>query len=75
MDHWVEIEVVDDAKRVKYYYKCPKCGHRVNDLTLSIRKRDGSLVITKEEYSWVPAKSRVGTTKKTMIRNENTFSS
>ncbi len=52
MEYRVEIEFGENgAKRIRYYYRCPRCGYRENDLVLMIR-RDGAgkIVIEKEEY-------------------------
>lgn len=63
MEHWVEIEIFDGGKKIKYYYKCPRCSYRVNDLILSVKRRNGTVIIIKEEYK-TPIKSRVGNIRK-----------
>ena len=63
MEHWVEIEIANGGKQIKYYYKCPRCSYRVNDLVLSIKRQNGAIVVTKEEYK-TPMRSRVGNIKR-----------
>jgi len=60
MEYWVEIEIGDGFKKVKYYYKCPRCGYRLQDETLIIKRNSGGIVLEKEEYRLIAARSRVG---------------
>ncbi len=62
MEFWVEIEYVEDAKRIKYYYKCPRCGYRLQDAVITLRRSNGGLVIEREEYIQL-RQSRVGATR------------
>jgi len=51
MEYWVEMESGGDgARRVKYYYKCPRCGYRVFDAVVTVRRVDGFIVLEKEEF-------------------------
>ncbi len=62
MEFWVEIEYVEGAKRIKYYYKCPRCGYRLQDAVITLRRSNGGLVIEREEYIQL-RQSRVGATR------------
>jgi C4-type Zn-finger protein len=60
MEYWVEIELGDGYKKIKYYYKCPRCGYRLQDETIIIRRNGSSLVVEREEYRFVGIRSKVG---------------
>ncbi|KSW12261.1 hypothetical protein CF15_05790 [Pyrodictium occultum] len=52
MEYRVEIEFGSDgAKRIRYYYRCPRCGYRLPDMTIIVRPgSNGGMVIETEEY-------------------------
>jgi C4-type Zn-finger protein len=60
MEYWVEIELESSgARRIKYYYKCPRCGYRLQDAIIAVKREDGKLVVEREEYR-VVARAAVG---------------
>ena len=64
MEYWVEIEVDgSDGRRVKYYYRCPRCGYRINDAVVRVKRSNGSIAITVEEYRLV-RRVRVGAVRR-----------
>ncbi len=51
MEHWAEVEHDGAISRKYYYYKCPRCGYRLGDLTVKIQKQKGKgVVLSVEEY-------------------------
>ncbi len=51
MEHWAEVEHNGAISRKHYYYKCPRCGYRLGDLTIKIERReDRGIVLSLEEY-------------------------
>ncbi len=48
MAYFIEIEG-GNSKRLRYYYKCPVCGYRLDDLVLSVRRVDSGLEIESLE--------------------------
>ncbi len=48
MVYMIEIEG-GNSKRLKYYYKCPVCGYKLDDLVLSVRRGDEGLEIESLE--------------------------
>ncbi|ABM81034.1 hypothetical protein [Hyperthermus butylicus] len=50
MEYRVEIEFRNGGRIVRYYYWCPRCGYRVNDLLVNIGKNGGKVRIVLEEY-------------------------
>jgi len=64
MEYWVEIELGENGqRRIKYYYRCPRCGYRVSDAVLVVKRVDGRIVVEREEYRQ-PLSSRVGAVKR-----------
>jgi len=68
MEYWVEIELSDGHKRIKYYYKCPRCGYRLQDETIVVRRNGASIVVEREEYRLRRVTRRVG--RKTLQRGD-----
>lgn len=61
MEYWVEIELGSDgSKKIKYYYKCPRCGYRLNDAVVIVKRENGFIVVEREEYRVVHARTLVG---------------
>ena len=52
MEYRVEMEFGENGmRRIRYYYRCPRCGYRVHDLSLVVRRGNGGgVVIECEEY-------------------------
>jgi DNA-directed RNA polymerase subunit RPC12/RpoP len=54
MELWVEVELKNgNGRRIRYYYKCPRCLNRLEDLTVSIERKNGKLVLEAEERIYV----------------------
>jgi C4-type Zn-finger protein len=51
MEYRVEIEFKENGGRIiRYYYWCPRCGYRLNDLVINVDKDDSKLKIVAEQY-------------------------
>jgi DNA-directed RNA polymerase subunit RPC12/RpoP len=58
MEYRVEVELGNGMyRRATYYYRCPRCGYRVQDLVVVMRRSDGKLVIESEERVAVAARA------------------
>jgi DNA-directed RNA polymerase subunit RPC12/RpoP len=54
MEYRVEIELGNGtSRRATYYYRCPRCGYRVQDLVLTVKRSDGTIRVEVREYSIV----------------------
>ncbi len=54
MEYRVEIELGNGVyRRATYYYRCPRCGYRVQDLVVTLRRSNGRVRIEVEEYQVV----------------------
>ncbi len=50
MEYRLEIELGDgNYRKLIYYYRCPRCGYRVHDMLLNIKRNNGQLVVEVEE--------------------------
>ncbi len=56
MEYRVEIELGDGVRRIVYYYRCPRCGYRLQDLVLTVSRRNGRIRI--EAYEYIAAAKR-----------------
>lgn len=50
MEYRVEIEFGNGSRRIRYYYRCPRCGYREQDLLLVVRRNGAGIIVEKEEY-------------------------
>ena len=51
MEYRVEIEFTSNGGRViRYYYWCPRCGYRLNDLIVTVGRNSGKVRIVVEQY-------------------------
>ncbi len=60
MEYWVEIELGDGYKKIKYYYKCPRCGYRLQDEIIVVRRNGSNIIVEREEYRRRSIATRVG---------------
>ncbi len=59
MEYRVEVELGDGAyRRAVYYYRCPRCGYRAQDLVMVVKRNNGKLVVEVEERVIVAARRR-----------------
>ncbi len=51
LEYRVEVELGNGGKQVvTYYYRCPRCGYRRADLSVTVRRVNGAIVLEVEEY-------------------------
>ena len=59
MEYRVEIEFKENGGRIiRYYYWCPRCGYRLNDLVVYVSKDGGRVKVTAEQYVLVRRRGR-----------------
>ncbi len=64
MEYWVEMELGSDGtKRIKYYYRCPRCGYRLMDAVITVKRVDGRIILEREEHR-VQVATRVGVVRR-----------
>ena len=52
MEYRVEVELGNGVQRKStYYYRCPRCGYRILDLVVTVRRSDGRVRIEVTEYA------------------------
>jgi C4-type Zn-finger protein len=51
MEYRVEIEFSSNGGRIiRYYYWCPRCGYRLNDMVITVGRDSGKVRIVLEQY-------------------------
>ncbi|ALL01176.1 hypothetical protein Pyrde_1128 [Pyrodictium delaneyi] len=52
MEYRVEMEFGENGmRRIRYYYRCPRCGYRLQDLVIVVKRGDnGGVIVEREEY-------------------------
>ena len=49
MEFMAETESNTEGREVRYYYRCPACGTKINETILKILKRDSSVIIKVQQ--------------------------
>ncbi len=51
MEYRLEIEFRENGGRIiRYYYWCPRCGYRLNDLVVNVSKNGSNVKVVVEQY-------------------------
>ncbi len=51
LEYRMEIEIGDGSRRVvRYYYRCPRCGYRIPDSEIIVKKNGSKVLLQLSEY-------------------------